>query len=64
MSWEYVSRELRELLDICDEEEAFLVSFDLMRDIPVAHMERNCGFTDIYLEWDFDKNGWKIVKIC
>ena len=29
MSWEYVSRELRELLDICDEEEAFLVSFDL-----------------------------------
>lgn len=64
MSWEYVSRELRELLDICDEEEAFLVSFDLMKDVSVAHMERNCGFTDIYLEWDFDKHGWKIVRIC
>ena len=48
MSWEYVSRELRELLDICDEEEAFLVSFDLMKDIPVAHMERNCGFTKLH----------------
>ena len=64
MSWEYVSRELRELLDICDEEEAFLVSFDLMRDIPVAHMERNCVFTDIYLEWNSNEHKWKIVRIC
>ena len=64
MSWEFVSRELRELLDICDEQEAFLVSFDLMKDAPVAHMERGCGFTDIYLEWDFDKHNWKIVRIC
>ena len=54
-----------DFLVLCaDEEEAFLVSFDLMKDVPVAHMERNCGFTDIYLEWDFDKHGWKIVRIC
>ena len=64
MSWEYVSRELRELLDICDEQEAFLVSFDLMQDVPVAHMEKNCGLTDIYLEWDFNEHKWKIVRIC
>ena len=64
MSWEFVSRELRELLDICDEQKAFLVSFDLMKDIPVAHMHKNCGLTDIYLEWDFNEHGWKIVRIC
>ena len=49
MSWEFVSRELRELLDVCDEQEAFLVSFDLMKDVPVAHMNKNCGYTDIYI---------------
>ena len=64
MKWEFVCRELQLLLDICDEQEAFLVSFDLMKDIPVAHMEKNCGYTDIYLEWDFDKHNWKIVRIC
>ena len=42
----------------------FLVSFDLMKDITVAYMEVGCGFTDIYLEWDFDKHNWKIVRIC
>ena len=64
MKWEFVCRELQLLLDICDEKEAFLVSFDLMKDVPVAHMEKNCGYTDIYLEWDFHKHKWKIVRIC
>ena len=64
MSWEFISRELRELLDICDEQEAFLVSFDLMKDVPVAHMEKNRGLTDIYLEWDFNEDKGKIVRIC
>ena len=64
MKWEFVCRELQLLLDICDEKEAFLVSFDLMKDVPVAHMEKNRGLTDIYLEWDFDKHNWKIVRIC
>ena len=64
MSWEIVSRELRKVLDMCDEQKAFLVSFDLMKDVPVAHMEKNCGLTDIYLEWDFNEHKWKIVRIC
>ena len=64
MKWEFVCRELQLLLDICDEKEAFLVSFDLMKDVPVAHMEKNCGYTDIYLEWDFNEHNWKIVRIC
>ena len=64
MKWEFVCRELQLLLDMCDEKEAFLVSFDLMKDVPVAHMEKNCGYTDIYLEWDFNEHNWKIVRIC
>ena len=64
MNWDFIGRELRELLDICDEQEAFLVSFDLTKDVPIAHMEKNCGFTDIYLEWDFNEHKWKTVRIC
>ena len=64
MSWEFVSRELRELLDICDEQEAFLVSFDLMKDVPVAHIEKNYELTGMYLEWDFNERNWKIIRIC
>ena len=63
MSWNFICRELRELLNICDEQEAFLVSFDLMKDVPVAHMEKNCGYTDIYLEWDFNEHKWKIFNL-
>ena len=63
MSWNFICRELRELLNICDEQEAFLVSFDLTKDVPVAHMEKNCGYTDIYREWDFNEHKWKIFNL-
>ena len=64
MSWEFVTRELRELLDICDEQEAFLVSFGLIKDVPAAHMHKTCAITDLSSEWDFNEHKWKIVRIC